>query len=119
MTGVALAISAANCVLMFLTFRRASSWKEGEDAQRLIDRVGRCETDITAIQGSPAAITALALRVGAVESATEGLKIRFENVATKADIARLTAEVSGVEQLIKNTDAGVVRIEHLLMRASA
>ena len=93
MSAVAVGLSAVNGVILLLTYRRAGQWRESEDAKAILARLNTCETDIA------------------------GFKMRFEHAATKADVARLTAEVHGVEQLIKNTDAGVVRIEQLLMRA--
>lgn len=93
MSAIAVTLSAINAVILLLTYRRAGQWRESEDARAILSRLSACESDLT------------------------GIKARFENVATKADIARLTGEVNGLEQLVKNTDAGVVRIEQLLMRA--
>lgn len=92
MSAVAVGLSCVNAVILLLTYRRAGQWRESEDAKAIHTRLTACENDIT------------------------GFKARFENASTKADVARLTAEVNGLEQLIKNTDAGVVRIEQLLMR---
>ena len=91
---VSTVLSACNLVLLLATYRRAAQWRESEDAKAILTRLTLVENDIT------------------------GFKARFENVATKADVARLTAEVNGLEQLVKNTDAGVIRIEHLLMRGA-
>ncbi|WEK38667.1 MAG: hypothetical protein P0Y50_08885 [Candidatus Brevundimonas colombiensis] len=87
-------LSAINVVLLLATYRRAAQWRESDDAKAILARLTLVENDIT------------------------GFKARFENVATKADVARLTAEVNGLEQLVKNTDAGVIRIEQLLMRGA-
>ncbi|ASE39359.1 hypothetical protein [Brevundimonas vesicularis] len=103
MTALAVGLSALNAVVLLLTFHRAGRWRESEDAKAMLARLTKVESDIN------------------------GFKTRFENVATKADMARLTAEVNGMEQLfkakvdglgelVKTTDAGVVRIEQLLMR---
>ncbi len=94
LAGASLLISLVNALIFTLTFQRAGRWRDLEDAKALIQRMSLAEGEIT------------------------GLKARMENVATKADVARLTAEVSGLEMLIKNTEAGVVRIEQLLMRAN-
>lgn len=94
MTLVAVGLSALNAVVLLKTYHRAGQWRESEDAKAILARLTLVENDIT------------------------GFKARFENVATKADVARLTAEVNGLEQLVKNTDAGVIRIEQLLMRGT-
>lgn len=117
MTGVALAISAANCLLMFLTFRRAAAWKEGEEAQALIRRIGACESDVTVLKGKDAGHDGLANRLAAAEGVITGLGTRMENVATKADVARLTAEFVGIERHIKSVEGGVERIEGFLMNS--
>lgn len=117
MTGVALAISAANCLLMFLTFRRAAAWKEGEEAQALIRRLGACESDVTGLKGKSDGHDNLANRLAAAEGVITGLGARMENVATKADVARLTAEFAGIEKHIKSVESGVERIEGFLMNS--
>jgi archaellum component FlaC len=94
MTLVAVGLSAINAVILLKTYHRAGQWRESEDAKAILTRLTVVENDIT------------------------GFKTRFENVSTKADVARLTAEVNGLEQLIKGTDAGVVRIEQILMRGT-
>lgn len=93
MSAIAVTLSAINAVILLLTYRRAGQWRESEEARAILSRLSACEGDLA------------------------GIKTRFENVSTKADVARLTAEVNGLEQLIKNTDAGVIRIEQILMRA--
>lgn len=94
MTAVAVGLSALNAIILLRTYHRAGQWRESEDAKVILARLTKVESDII------------------------GFKTRFENVATKADVARLTAEVNGLEQLVKNTDAGVIRIEQLLMRGT-
>lgn len=78
-----------------LSYVRAGRWKDGDDAARLIARVGDIEHEV-------------------VE-----LKAKMENVATKADVERLTAKVEGVETQIRTIDRGVERIEGFLMKERA
>ncbi|QQQ17763.1 hypothetical protein JIP62_10505 [Brevundimonas vitis] len=126
MTGLALAISAANCLLLFLTWKRAAAWKEGEEAQALIRRLDKCVNDIAAIKSQGQQGDALAARLGLAEGDITGLKARMENVATKADVARLTAEMTGIERQVlaveghaKRIEGGVDRIEGFLMNNAA
>lgn len=99
LTVAAVVISMANFIVLLLSFRRAGQWKDSDEARRLIERVTANETDIN------------------------GLKVRMENVATKADVARLTAEITGVERQVvgvevhaKRIEGGVERIESYLMQ---
>lgn len=109
MVGVALVISAANLVLLFATYRRAGAWKEGEEAKELIRRLDSCVSDVAAIKGQGRKGDALEARLAAAEGVIGGLGVRMENVATKADISRLTTEVSGLERLVKSEVAGIER----------
>lgn len=118
MLGVSLALSAINVGLMIASFRRAAAWKEGEEAQALIRRLGACEGDVQALQRDSGGIAALSARVGTAEGAILGLGARMENVATKADVTRLTAEVNGIERHIKSVESGVERIEGFLMNSA-
>ena len=97
-TFAALGLSGVNTVILVITFRRAERWKESDDAKELIRRVGAVENDV------------------------QGVKARMENVATKADVARLTAEISGFErhmtQQFQGVDQGVQRIESYLINKS-
>lgn len=77
-----------------LSYNRAGRWKDGEDASRLIQRVGEIERDV-------------------VE-----LTAQMKNVATKADVERLTAKVEGVETQIRTIDRGVERIEDFLIKGN-
>jgi len=95
LTLIALGISSLNAILLMLTFIRAGRWKDGEDAKALINRVSANEGDIST------------------------LKAQMLNVATKADVASLTAKVEGVEHQAKTIERGVERIEGHLMRAVA
>lgn len=78
-----------------LSYVRAGRWKDGEDAARLIARVGGIEHDV-------------------VE-----LKSQMKNVATKADVERLTAKVEGVETQTRTIERGVERIEDFLIKERA
>lgn len=78
-----------------LSYVRAGRWKDGEDATRLIARVGGIEHDV-------------------VE-----LKSQMKNVATKADVASLTAKIDGVENQNRTIERGVERIEGFLMKERA
>lgn len=94
LAGVAclsLLISVLNALVLLLTYQRSGRWRESDDAKALIDRVGKAEGDIT------------------------GLKVRMENVATKADVARATAEIEAGTQHIRRVEVGVERIESYLM----
>ena len=98
-TIAALGLSGINTIILVVTFRRAERWKESDDAKELIRRVGAVENDV------------------------QGVKARMENIATKADVARLTAEISGLEkhmtQQFQGVDSGVQRIEsYLINRAN-
>lgn len=78
-----------------LSYVRAGRWKDGEDAARLIARVAEIERDVVELNS------------------------KMENVATKADVATLTAKVEGVENQIRTIDRGVERIEGFLMKERA
>lgn len=78
-----------------LSYVRAGRWKDGEDATRLISRVGEIERDV------------------------ERLTAQMENVATKADVERLTAQLAAVADHSRTIERGVERIESFLMKSSA
>jgi len=100
---IALAFSAA-------TFYRAGRWKESEDGKELERRLSAAEKWAE----SPAALALIDLVDEHSRQLAAGEE-RFENLATKADVARLQAEVSGLEKAVDRVDAGVVRIEKILM----
>mgnify|MGYP001610557456 CR=1 FL=1 len=89
---LALGLSALNALLLMLTFIRAGRWKDGEDARHLIGRVGVVEGDVTT------------------------LKAQMQNVATKADVAGITASLNALGADIRAAERGVDRIEGLLMK---
>lgn len=92
---VSLAVVAASMMVSVAAYLRADRWRDGEDASRLL------------------------ARVGAAEQALEALKVRMEGVATKEDVASLKAEVRAMGTDIRNTERGVERIEGFLMRGTA
>lgn len=115
LTIAAVIISAANFVVLLASFRRAGQWKDSEDARRLIDRVAACEGALTSVKSAPEVAASLGQRLGVAEQAIIGINARMENVATKADIARLAAEVAAVEGHASRIENGVERIEGYLM----
>lgn len=78
-----------------LSYVRAGRWKDGEDAARLIARVGEIERDVVEV------------------------KAQMKNVATKADVARMEAKIEGVETQNRTIERGVERIESYLMKDRA
>lgn len=90
------ALSGLNLLLFLLTFIRAGRWKDGADAQHLIDRVDK------------------------VESRLDVAENRLTNCATKEDTARIEGELTALGRDIGIVRNGVVRIEnHLMGRAAA
>lgn len=75
-----------------LSYVRAGRWKDGEDAARLINRVGEIERDVVEV------------------------KSQMKNVATKADIAGITAEVRSLNDNIIKAERGIDRIEGWLIK---
>ncbi|NBB17031.1 hypothetical protein GVN21_16820 [Caulobacter sp. SLTY] len=100
-------VSVIACGLSLYVVIRAGRWRDSDDAKALDLRLTTIAS--TANAAAPgAALTAVATRVTTLEKG-------MESVATKADIAKLTAEVRGVEKTIENVDKGVTRIEDHLM----
>lgn len=92
---LSLAIMLVSLAVSLAAYARSGRWKDGEDATRLIDRVGRCETAITT------------------------LNAQMSNVATKEDMAGIRAEVAALGGDIRSTERGVERIEGFLMKERA
>ena len=87
-------ISTGALVMSIATFARAGKWRDSEEAKDL-DK-----------------------RIGAVEAKVGRHEVKLENIATKADIARVEADIRGLGKEISNVDAGVTRIETFLMEHS-
>ncbi len=100
---IALAFSAA-------TFYRAGRWKDSEEGKELERRLSAAEK----WERSPAAVALIELVNEHSERLAAGEE-RFENLATKSDVAGVQAEVRGLEKALDRVDAGVVRIEKILM----
>lgn len=92
---ISLAVVSISLALSVASYVRSGRWKDGEDATRLIARVGTCEGEITT------------------------LKTQMLSVATKADVAALTEKLNGVKDHTQTIERGVERIEMLLMRETA
>lgn len=92
---VSLAVLSVSLAVSVAAYVRSGRWKDGEDATKLIGRVGVCENDITT------------------------LKAQMLSVATKADVAALGEKVTGVQNHAQTIERGVERIEMLLMRETA
>lgn len=115
LTIAAVVISAANFVVLLASFRRAGQWKDSDEARLLIERVRACEAGLTVVKGATDQTPRFNQRLGVAEQAIIGINARMENVATKADIARLAAEVAAVEGHASRIENGVERIEGYLM----
>ncbi len=102
MPYLATAVSIAALLVAAATFVRAGRWREAEKLDQLEGRVGAHDKRITEVEATQ------------------------RNLATKADITKLTAEIDGLEKLVKSemdgvrrsgdaTEQAVIRIERLLM----
>ena len=92
---ISLAAVLASLGVSALSYARAGRWKDGDDAARLIARVDDIERDV-------------------VE-----LTAQMKNVATKADVERLTTQLAAVADHSRTIERGVERIESFLMKGSA
>ncbi|EGF92441.1 hypothetical protein ABI_08770 [Asticcacaulis biprosthecium C19] len=107
---IAIFVSLAAFVMNVATFIRAGKWKESEEGKLLIARVERAEK-----WSEHEIARALLSTVAEHETRLAAGEIKFLNLATKADIASVKAEVSALEKTIDKVDGAVVRIERLLM----
>ena len=88
---IAALCAVISTLVALYAFFRDAKWRDSEEAKRLIDRVDKAENRLT------------------------GLEQATKNLATKEDVARVEADVRGLERTITNVDAGVTRIETFLM----
>lgn len=79
------ALVSAACAV-FVAWR-GGRWRETEEAQALLKRMSDAESRISACE------------------------IRIEDLPTRADIARLEAEIKGVGQQVGAANAGIDRLE--------
>lgn len=88
---LSLAVAVAAVIISGLVALRSGRWRETDEAREMAE-------DIEAMNG----------RLTALETS-------MKNVATKEDVARLTAELKGLENTASLTQAGVARIESHMM----
>lgn len=110
---VALVIAACSLILNLFQIWRNGNWRNSDEGQKLIARV-------VAVEQSPdwhdtEAGRRLVGRVSDVENQLSAGEERFKSLATKADVARLEADVDNLKHSIGGVDAGVTRIEMFLM----
>lgn len=97
-----LIISTCALLLSAATFWRAGKWKESDGAKELVASISNHKTET-------------AKELAALKTKVAEHEVKLENIATKADIARLESDFRGLEKTIANVDAGVTRIETFLM----
>lgn len=90
---LSLAVATVAVVIAGLVALRNGRWRETDAAKEMADDIEDLGTRVTSLEA--------------------GMK----NVATKADVATLTAELRGLEKTAALTQAGVSRIEGHLMAA--
>ena len=101
------------CVAFFIsaaTFLRAGKWRDSDEGKALIARIDRAEKwgDSEAAKRLIDTVDEHGKRLAAGEE-------RFASLATKADVAEVKADVRGLEKSVDKVDAGVSRIERILM----
>lgn len=95
-------ISTGALIMSIAVYFRADKWRDSEEAKKLDGRISTVETQVAKHA------------------------VKFENIATKEDVARLEADIRGFEKTVKaemnglskeisGVDAGVNRIESYLM----
>ena len=89
---LSLAVVGASLLFSVLSYIRAGRWKDGEDAADLIRRVAEIEREVSALDA------------------------QMKNVATKADIAGISAEVRSLGENIIKAERGIDRIEGWLIK---
>ncbi|MBI1407312.1 MAG: DUF2730 family protein [Caulobacter sp.] len=97
---IACAVISALCAV-FVAWR-ASRWRESDEAQKLIARVGAVEGRMTKAEGR-----------------LDGIDEKFDDLPTEADIARLEGEIGTVKELCRAAAAGVARIETFMMQRTS
>ncbi|CAL4866715.1 hypothetical protein MMA231_00959 [Asticcacaulis sp. MM231] len=106
-------VSLCSLGIAGLTFLRNGKWKDGDEIKTAIGNVDSRLTEVTDVQSQHSDRLAR-------------LETEIEHVATQGDINVLRAEIKGVESTLsakvegvaaqtKSVDAGVIRIEQLLM----
>lgn len=92
---LSLAVAVVAVAIAGLVALRNGRWRETDAAKEMADDIESLGTRVTSLES--------------------GMK----NVATRADVAKLTAELRGLEKTAALTQAGVTRIEGHLMRAAS
>lgn len=90
------AVISCSCAV-FVAWR-SGNWRESDEAQKLMARVG-------AVEG----------RVGKAESRLEAFEEKIEGLPTAADVARVEGQVETVKEMVRAAAAGVERIESFMM----
>ena len=108
-----LAVAVGALIVATIVALRAGRWRLSDDAKALDARISAIGGRVGAVETNSATADELA------EVATRVTKLEagMLNVATKADVAKLTAEIKGLETAVSGVDAGVNRIESHLMGA--
>lgn len=91
---IAIGVSIIALIFVIATYARASRWRETDEGQRTI-----------------ADISGLKDRLTKVET-------KLSDMPSKADFATLEAQLEGFEKMLRNTEAGVQRIEGYMMEKS-
>ena len=87
----AILLSIMALTVAIATFARAGRWKDGSDAKELLTEVGAIDKRLTTVEAE------------------------MKGLATKADIASLSAKLDGVRELVVRAENAVERVEHIMM----
>lgn len=101
-TWIPIGCAVISCACAVFVAWRSGNWRQTDEAQKLIARVGAVEGRATKIEA----------RLDAFEEKVEGLP-------TAADIARVEGQVETVKEMVRAAAAGVERIETFMMTGRA
>lgn len=88
---VSIAIALGAMLFSAATFVRAGRWRETDDGRRTSADIGKLKERMTVVE------------------------TKLEDMPSKADFTALEAQLEGVEKMLRNTEAGVQRIEGYMM----
>jgi len=113
---VGCAMLSAGCAVFVAV--RSGKWRETDEAQALITRVGKVVTKVENLEDQLNDLPTKVLndRLGVAENRISILETRVADLPSKADIEQLRGEIHAVCEIGKRTENAVDRIEGYMMK---
>jgi septal ring factor EnvC (AmiA/AmiB activator) len=135
---VTVLLLTVNTIVAAAAFVRVGKWRNSDDGKKVRDDIARLQSEIATdggstvkadihklkneqmkIEGRLAAVEKTgdktSDKVDAIATQVTSIETSMKHMASRADIERMAGEIGGIEQITRNTESAVVRIESWLM----